>query len=144
MASQPTQVLSLQQGITRKLSSNSVAGQFESIPIIDLAPLTKPNASPQDQAQLVLDVQDACKRVGFFVIKNHGVDWSTVEDAFDGLEEFFHLPLEEKMKIHQDSSPSYMGYEQMFYTNVDGLKKGGLCMHLRGFADGEESGLTWT
>ncbi|ETS85869.1 hypothetical protein PFICI_03894 [Pestalotiopsis fici W106-1] len=116
--------LSLQQGLTRNVSGGGIAGNFTEIPIIDLAPLTCPDSSAKDNERLVSEIRGACKTAGFFIIKNHGIDWRIIENAFDGLEEFFALPHEEKMKIHQDQSPSYMGYEQMFYTNVDGLKRG--------------------
>ncbi|KAL4786913.1 hypothetical protein BJX76DRAFT_354726 [Aspergillus varians] len=55
---------------------------------------------------------------------NHGINWTIVETAFDALEEFFSLPLESKLKIHQSASPSYMGYEEPYYSNIDGLSKG--------------------
>lgn len=119
-----TKMLKLQQGNSRYVSGGA-AGNFTSIPIVDLSPLINPAATADDKQQLVLSIRDACTRVGFFIIKNHGIQWEIVENAFDGLEEFFNLPLETKMEIHQDASPSFMGYEQMYYTNVDGLSKGG-------------------
>ncbi|KAH8892657.1 Clavaminate synthase-like protein [Thozetella sp. PMI_491] len=117
------EVLTLQQGISRRLAT-AASGNFTKIPVIDLEALTNPSASAEDKNELVAQVRDACTRVGFFIIKNHGIDWKIVEGAFEGLEEFFNLPHEKKMEIHQDASPSYMGYEQMYYTNVDGTKKG--------------------
>ncbi|PYH94565.1 Clavaminate synthase-like protein [Aspergillus ellipticus CBS 707.79] len=104
--------------------SDSDAENFSSIPIIDLQPLISPSVTSADKAKLVNDIRDACSKVGFFVIKNHGIDWNIVEAAFDALEEFFNPPRETKMKIHQSSSPSYMGYEEPYYTNIDGLSKG--------------------
>lgn len=120
-----TETISLQQGIVRKISGSSVAGEFSTIPVIDLAPLSRADSSSEEKTRLVADIRDACRRAGFFIIKNHGINWKVVENALDGLQEFFSLPLEEKMKVHQDRSPSYMGYEQIFYTNVDGLGRGG-------------------
>ena len=116
--------LVLSQGITRTLGGE--AGQFKEIPVVDLSPLTSPNATVDDRDRLVKELQDACKRVGFFVIKNHGIDWQIVENAFEAQEEFFSLPMEKKMQVHQSKSPSYMGYEEPYYTNVDRLAKGDL------------------
>ncbi|PLB44208.1 Clavaminate synthase-like protein [Aspergillus steynii IBT 23096] len=113
----------LSQGITRELSTSN-AGNFTSIPVIDLRPLTSPTATATEKKRMVSEIRDACIKVGFFVIKNHGIDWNIVDAAFDALEEFFGLPLENKMKIHQSTSPSYMGYEEPYYTNIDGLSKG--------------------
>ncbi|KAL2820848.1 Clavaminate synthase-like protein [Aspergillus cavernicola] len=113
----------LSQGITRSLSTSG-AGNFTSIPIIDLRSLVSSAATAADKEHMVSEIRDACSKVGFFVIKNHGIDWNIVETAFDALEEFFGLPLESKLKIHQSASPSYMGYEEPYYTNIDGLSKG--------------------
>jgi hypothetical protein len=117
--------LQLSQGITRDLSRGGIGGQFTEIPAIDLTPMTNPSSSHEDKAKLVADIRAACSRVGFFVIKNHGIEWKIVDDAFDGLKEFFDLPMEKKMEVHQSMSDSYQGYEQLYYTNVDRLKKGG-------------------
>jgi hypothetical protein len=117
--------LQLSQGITRDLSRGGIGGQFTEIPVIDLSAMTNPSSSPEDKAKLVTDIRAACSRVGFFVIKNHGIEWKIADDAFDGLKEFFDLPMEKKMEVHQSMSDSYQGYEQPYYTNVDRLKKGG-------------------
>ena len=115
----------LSQGLSRSLGTG-LAGSFTEIPVIDLSPLTSPAAATEeDKKKLISQLQDASKRAGFFVITNHGIDWRIVEQAFESLEEFFNLPMEKKMKVHQSKSPSYMGYEQPYYTNVDRLKKGG-------------------
>ena len=116
--------LQLSQGITRDISGG-IGGQFTIIPTIDLSALIDPSATPEDKTRLTAEVREACTRVGFFVIKNHGIDWNIVEAAFDGIKEFFDLPMEKKMEVHQSKSDSYQGYEQPYYTNVDRLKKGG-------------------
>lgn len=117
--------LVLSQGISRVLNAGGVSGQFDRIPVIDLTPLVSKDATPEDMEKLVEELRDACMRVGFFVIKNHGIDWAVVERAFAGSREFFSLPLETKLKVHQSLSKSFMGYEEPYYTNVDRLKKGG-------------------
>ncbi|CAG8394421.1 unnamed protein product [Penicillium salamii] len=118
--------LVLSQGLERTLDPTGVSGNFDRIPVIDLMPLTVENPEPEAMEKMVNDLRDACSRVGFFVIKNHGIDWSIVERAFAGLKEFFALPMDAKMKVHQSQSPSYMGYEEPYYTNVDRLTKGDL------------------
>ena len=116
--------LVLSQGITRKLGGT--AGQFKEVPTLDLSPLTSPDATAEDKRQLVEELRDICKRVGFFVIKNHGIDWEIVENAFEAIEGFFSLPMDKKMELHQSKSPSYMGYEEPYYTNVGRIKRGDL------------------
>lgn len=116
--------LVLSQGITRVLDTG-IGGDFSEIPVIDLSALVSDSATDAEKAKLIEDLRDACTRVGFFVVKNHGVDWAIVDRAFAGLKEFFALPMETKMKVHQSNSASFMGYEEPYYTNVDRLKKGG-------------------
>ncbi|KAI1625937.1 hypothetical protein EDD37DRAFT_625895 [Exophiala viscosa] len=119
--------LYLSQGITRNLApAHGSGGQFDSIPVIDLSAIVAPDPDPSALESLVAEVKDACMRVGFFVVRNHGIDWAIVENAFEALEEFFGLPMEKKMAVHQSKSPSFMGYEEPYYTNVDRLKKGDL------------------
>jgi hypothetical protein len=118
--------LVLSQGITRTLGSGA-GGRFAAIPVIDLSALVSESATEADKAALVKSLRDGFTRVGLFVIKNHGIDWAIVEDAFAGLKQFFDLPMETKMKYHQSKSQLFMGYEEPYYTNVDRLKKGGVC-----------------
>lgn len=117
--------LVLSQGLTRALDPNSVGGQFVEIPAIDLTPLTKEFPTTEETEKLVQDLRDACMRVGFFVIKNHGISWDIVERAFAASKQFFALPTETKRKYHESLSATFMGYEEPYYTNVDRLKKGG-------------------
>lgn len=117
--------LHLSQGITRKLATGT-SGQFTEIPVIDLSALHSPSATEKDMEHLVQELRSACTNVGFFVAKNHGMDWKIVERAFSALEQFFGLPEETKMKVHQSKSKFYQGYEQAYYTNMNGLKKGGM------------------
>ncbi|PVH78613.1 Clavaminate synthase-like protein [Cadophora sp. DSE1049] len=117
--------LQLSQGITREISGG-IKGQFTDVPTIDLSALIDPSSTPEDRSRLAAEIYNACTRVGFFVIKNHGIKWEIVEAAFDGIKEFFNLPMEKKIEVHQSKSDSYQGYEQPYYTNVDRLKKGDL------------------
>jgi isopenicillin N synthase-like dioxygenase len=119
--------LHLSQGITRTLApADGNVGQFTEIPIIDLSPMTSPTATPEDKSRLTAEIRDACMRVGFFIVKNHSIDWKIVENAFDALKEFFGLPMEKKMEVHESKSDSFQGYEEPYCTNVDRLKKGGM------------------
>ncbi|KAL4786912.1 hypothetical protein BJX76DRAFT_364737 [Aspergillus varians] len=76
------------------------------------------NPKPEDMENLVADLRDACTRVGFFVIQNHGIEWSIVERAFAGLKEFFALPMETKKKV-QSLSPSYMDLRESMTTSYE-------------------------
>src|SRR5947207_14627005 len=94
--------LHLSQGITRTLApADGNVGQFTEIPIIDLSPMTSPTATPEDNNRLTAEIRDVCMRVGFFIVKNHGIDWKIVENAFDALKGLFARPMEKKMEVHE-------------------------------------------
>ena len=128
--------LQLSQGITRDLSHGGIGGQFTEIPVIDLSPMTNPSSSPVDKTKLVADIRAACSRVGFFVIKNHGIEWKIVDDAFDGLKEFFDLPMEKKMEVHQSMSDSYQGMSSFI------IPKSRICSQTQAHRRGIPSGLS--
>lgn len=119
-------VIHLQQGISRAVkisSSNDAAGSFNSIPVIDLSAMY--SESLAERQKLAAVVRDACTKVGFMQIANHGINWEIVETAMQGAKEFFELPLEVKMKVYQHKSPHFLGYEPLYETNVNMLKRGG-------------------
>jgi len=122
--------LRLSQGIVRTSASvRGDAGHFSEIPTIDLSPMTSPTAPPEDKIRLTAEIRDACTRVGFFIIKNHSIDWKIVENAFDAIKEFFDLPMEMKMEAHESKSDSFQGYEEPYCTSFDRSKKGGTFRH---------------
>ena len=55
-------------------------------------------------------IQDACRNVGFFYVKNHGIRDEHLEAVFSDIKAFFDLPLEEKVKIHMGKSQIFRGY----------------------------------
>ena len=83
---------------------------FEEIPIIDIAPLVIPNDNSKSLRKTVNEIRDACKNVGFFYIKNHQIPKDNLNALIPLVQEFFNLPLEEKMKIHISKSDIFRGY----------------------------------
>ena len=102
---------------TTPASDNIAAkrGAFHSIPVIDFT-----SAYSKDFArrkQLASEVYDACVRVGFFYIKNHGVDESIMKNVFSAAKDFFGLPLEDKMAIDLNKSPHFRGYTKLMVSD---------------------------
>ncbi|OZJ03339.1 hypothetical protein BZG36_04216, partial [Bifiguratus adelaidae] len=64
--------------------------------------------------QTFLDqLRDALLHVGFFILKNHGIDEGLQSRMVDEARKFFALPLEEKIKIDMIHSPHFRGYTRM-------------------------------
>jgi isopenicillin N synthase-like dioxygenase len=81
---------------------------FTEIPLIDLAPVQ--SGSDHARHRLAEEIRDACERVGFLYVMNHGVPEQLVEDMFSASESFFALPDKEKMKLRLGKHTSFRGY----------------------------------
>ena len=83
---------------------------LEEIPIIDIDPLVIPNDNSKLLQKTVNEIRHACKNVGFFYIKNHRIPKDHLNALIPLMQDFFNLPLEEKMKIHISKSDIFRGY----------------------------------
>lgn len=103
-------------GKTRAIRSNDSvrAASHSEIPIISLeAPLP----------DLVFQLRDACTRVGFFYIKDHGVPKEIIDATFRCAENFFGLDREIKDECHYKKSKILRGYEPPDEVRTDETKK---------------------
>src|SRR5689334_22313647 len=68
-----------------------------SIPVIDYGPFFagEPGALPR----LAREVARACEQIGFFYIRNHGIDQALVDRAFAASRRFHALPLPQKLAL---------------------------------------------
>ena len=90
--------------ITIKKKSN-----LDEIPIIDIEPLIN-NANSSILKKTGQKIRDACKNFGFFYIKNHNIPESHIDTLIPIIQNFFNLPLEDKIKIHINNSKIFRGY----------------------------------
>ena len=81
---------------------------FQSIPVIDLAPLI--NAESHGLDELVRNLDDICRNVGFFYVRNHGVPANLCTGIVREAERFFALPVEEKRRYNIDDIGTHHGY----------------------------------
>ncbi|KAI0912320.1 hypothetical protein F4823DRAFT_622937 [Ustulina deusta] len=82
-----------------------------SIPVVDLGLWT--DGSATDRERIASKLTDACRRVGFVYVVNHGVPADLLEEAFAWSRRLFDLPLEKKMLAPHppDTGPSvHRGY----------------------------------
>ena len=75
-----------------KAQSVSVAD----IPIIDFAPFLKGAKAGRDAVAAAIG--EACERVGFFYLANHGVSQTLIDDTFAASRQFYAQPFAERMK----------------------------------------------
>ncbi|EOO01943.1 putative clavaminate synthase-like protein [Phaeoacremonium minimum UCRPA7] len=92
------------------LSDKSRKADFNEIPIISLA-------SPREE--VVVQVFDACTRVGFFYIKDHDVPQDVIDKTFDAGKMFFALPIDQKNETHFRKNKLLRGYEGPGDTKAD-------------------------
>ncbi|KAH3671155.1 hypothetical protein OGAPHI_000866 [Ogataea philodendri] len=84
------------------ISEKARAATFSEIPLISLE---------AEKQELVRQIRTACTQVGFFYIKDHGIEQKLVDDLMNSAQEFFRLPMEEKNDIHFTKSKQLKGYE---------------------------------
>ena len=77
-------------------------------PILDL---TDPDIIPK--------LTKACEELGFFIITNHSIPPQLLTSAFDTSEQFFSLPLEEKLKCTKQVAIGKRGYTPMGDEKLD-------------------------
>ncbi|CEL02007.1 hypothetical protein ASPCAL01583 [Aspergillus calidoustus] len=101
--------LTVQEGI--------VPGDFTNIPIIDLSNLDSPDLA--SRRALADEIYDACTRVGFFYIKNHGIPPENVRAMHEAAQAFFALSHEKKMEYYLGKSNRYHGYSPLSGEHSD-------------------------
>jgi len=89
------------------ISNNSF---FKEIPVIDISPLVEPQDNPKSLRKTAKEIENACKNIGFFYVKNHQIPQNHLDAVILVMQEFFNLPEEEKMKIHIGNSDVFRGY----------------------------------
>jgi len=87
-------------------NNNNSSDPWDSrVPVIDLA--------SANEETIVQGIHDACQTIGFFMIRNHGVDPTIVEKARIVSKDFFGLPDPQKLQHKSSQQVEYpYGYEQ--------------------------------
>ena len=60
--------------------------------------------------EFVRKVGEAIREVGFFALRNSGIDQDVLDAAYDETREFYHLPFEEKMRWHDRENNGMRGF----------------------------------
>ena len=86
-------------------------GAFKSIPIVDFGPFL--NGSKEQRQLVAVEIGKACRNVGFFYLKNHGIPEELFQQVFFQAKRFFSMPLEEKMKLQKTDKSFVTGYNPL-------------------------------
>jgi|TARA_B110000196_G_scaffold317443_1_gene330596 isopenicillin N synthase-like dioxygenase len=85
------------------------------IPTLDLGPYLAGNIEARDS--LAAELRDIQENIGFYVVVNHGVPESPLEQGYQALRQFFSLPLKDKLKIKiNKSSVGYVPIRSTVYV----------------------------
>lgn len=89
------------------------------VPVIDLAGLRK---GPTERSTVIDHIREACRRLGFFQVVNHGIDQSLLDKAIDVADGFFHLPANEKLKFMSSDVHKPVRYGTSVKDGVDKIQ----------------------
>jgi isopenicillin N synthase-like dioxygenase len=78
-----------------------------SVPVIDLTPFSAGSAG---RAAVAAAVAEACETSGFLVVTGHGVAQASIDEMYGVTEEFFALPLDEKLLVRGPSGDPFEAY----------------------------------
>lgn len=92
----------------------------QGLPVIDLAPLVA--GEPGGLERVAADIGNAAREIGFFYVKNHGVDAGLIKKTFAAAHTLFAQPLDAKMVLTKDFFKTNRGYVPMKGENLDPSK----------------------
>jgi len=106
------------------LSGNDLKPTFDVIPQVDCAKIFSP--SLDDRKSVARVVGKVLREVGCLYAVNHGISEELQANVYRVMKEFFALPLEEKMVVHNSKSPCQMGYQYILEGRADDVTRGGM------------------
>jgi isopenicillin N synthase-like dioxygenase len=81
---------------------------FTSIPVIDIAALAGADAAARQAT--AREIGEACRTVGFFYIRNHGIPQSLIDRTYAHSQQFHASPRALKQKVNIANSPGNRGW----------------------------------
>lgn len=93
----------------------------EEIPVIHLAGFFHGDAD--SRKAVALAIGEACRNVGFFYVREHGIPGELVAETFHQAQRFFALPEAEKRQISIEHSRCHRGYFALGGENLDPEKQ---------------------
>ena len=103
--------------MTEPATSRVHVAAFDEVPQIDIGPMA--HGAEHARRRVGDAVRDACRRVGFFYIRNHGVSQATIDGTLQQMALFFALPERAKREIHARKSRHFRGYSGLYEEQHD-------------------------
>lgn len=91
--------------------------RHSAIPVIDIGPLLAGDDAPAEA------IGQACREIGFFYIKNHGIPQELIDSVYESARQFFSLAPAEKEKTAIEHSTSHRGWFRIGGENLDPAKQ---------------------
>jgi isopenicillin N synthase-like dioxygenase len=114
-----SEALKAKEYLQQRLEAKTATTTFRTIPIIDLT--RSFSSSLEDRQTVANEIHEACTKVGFFYITNHGISKEVCDAALQLAARFFHdLPQESKDAIHMKNSDQFRGYEPASFSSING------------------------
>jgi isopenicillin N synthase-like dioxygenase len=96
---------------------DAVTLDFDRIPIIDLRPALEGDA--EAFAKTADQIREVCREVGFFYVKNHGIEEPVLDAALQTTADFFHLPESVKLQYDIGKIRRHRGYVPLGALSAD-------------------------
>ncbi|CAK0785938.1 hypothetical protein CVIRNUC_009151 [Coccomyxa viridis] len=90
-----------------------IARNFNALPIIDISALIQDDKSSSAVDCTAAELHKACRDVGFFYIKGHGMPDAVTEGVRREARRWFELPASAKQQIALGPQTAYRGYQQL-------------------------------
>ena len=104
------------------LTGDKVVKTFNEIPQVDISGIFSDKL--EDRLQVARELDDVCRNVGFFYIKNHGVDQTFIDEIYELSRQFFAQPEEKKMEVWCFKNPTLRGYDGLYQEKRGDGKRG--------------------
>lgn len=102
-------------------SIDAISVDFDSIPVIDIGPFFGNDQAAKEK--VAEEIGEVCRTIGFFYITNHGIPQDQIDELIAKTKQFFHQPLEEKMKLDINEVHRHRGYVATGALYADAKKK---------------------
>ena len=94
-------------------------GTMQHVPVIDFQAISRGELSTSENSKLDM----ACREIGFFYLENHGIETSTLEAVWSVTQQFFALPLEQKLLVERSERNARGFYNQELTKNIRDMKE---------------------